>query len=103
MTIRHLTGMFMAAIMLSASVAGAGPTVRVGQTPGGPQIMVDGKPIPPRMFWGSPGGGRVATTPEWTERSLEFATLRDVQGTGTLHFRFGHVPGQVWVADVRVV
>jgi len=55
------------------------------------------------MFWGNQGGGRVATVPEWAERAFEFTTARDVEGTGTLHFRFGHIAGQVWVADVGVV
>ena len=93
----------MVASILFAAVAGAGPTVRVGQTPGGPQIMVDGKAVPPRMFWGSQGGGQISVGVEWSEQGFEFSPGSDVDKTGTLHFRFGKVAGEVWVADVRVV
>ena len=76
-------------------------TVRVQPTPGGPQIHVDGKAVPPRFFWGSMNSGRMAATPEWSERSFEFAP-GEVKGTGTLHFRFSQVPGEVLLADVRL-
>ncbi len=77
-------------------------TVRVKDTRGGPQIHVDGKPVPPRFFWGSMNSGRISSRSEWTEHAFEFLP-GDVQGTGTLHFRFSHVPGEVWLSDVRIL
>jgi hypothetical protein len=76
-------------------------SVRVVTTPGGPQIAVDGKPIPPRFFWGSLNGGRVALTPEWTPQSFEFMP-GEVDGSGTLHFRFSQTAAELWLADLRL-
>jgi hypothetical protein len=75
--------------------------VRVRETLGGPQIHVDGKPIPPRFFWGSMNSGAIAAKTEWTPQSFEFAP-GEVNSTGTLHFRFAREPGDVWIADLRV-
>jgi len=97
-----LSGCLVALALASASVHAL--TARVENTPGGPQIMVDGQPVPPRMFWGNPGaGGAVAAGREWAEKAFEFSLAFDVEGKGTLHFRFGQNPGEVWIADVRVV
>jgi len=76
--------------------------VRVKTTQGGPQIHVNGKPVVPRWFWGSDRSGSVAATEEWSEQSFDFVPASDVRGNGTLHFRFGQQPGQVWLAEVRV-
>ncbi|MDD4871521.1 MAG: beta-galactosidase [Kiritimatiellae bacterium] len=76
-------------------------TVRVKERRGSPQIHVDGKPIPPRFFWGSMNSGHIGAKTEWTTHSFEFLP-GDVKGTGTLHFRFSQVPGDIWLADVRI-
>lgn len=77
-------------------------TVRVQNTAGGPQICVNGKPVPPRFFWGIENSGRVAVGEEWVERSFEFTPDKDVAGNGTLHFRFADTPGEVWIKDLRL-
>jgi len=77
-------------------------TVRVLNTAGGPQIHVNGKPVPPRFFWGSENSGRIAVGEEWAERSFEFTPDTDVAGNGTLHFRFDDTPGEVWIKDLRL-
>ncbi len=77
-------------------------TVRVQNTAGGPQIHVNGKPIPPRFFWGSENSGRIAVGTEWTEQTFEFTPDMDIPGNGTLHFRFSDKPGDVWLADLRI-
>jgi len=83
----------------------AGPalalTARVQTTPGGPQIFVNGKPIPPRFFWGSMNAGSLNLKPQWEEQSFEFLP-GDVE-TGTLHFRFSQTPGEIWLSDLRIV
>lgn len=84
------------------TMAGSEPvTVRVQDTRGGPQIHVAGKPIPPRFFWGAMNSGMIAVKPEWRSHTFEFLP-GDVDGTGTLHFRFAHEPGDIWLADLRI-
>jgi hypothetical protein len=91
-------------LLLLSCLAVAAPepvTVRVQQTRGGPQIHVAGKPIPPRFFFGSMNSGTIAAKTEWTAHSFEFLP-GEVDGTGTLHFRFTHEPGEIWLADLRI-
>jgi hypothetical protein len=76
-------------------------TVRVQKTRGGPQIHVDGKPIPPRFFWGAMNSGTLSAKPEWASHSFEFAP-GEVEGTGTLHFRFSSMPGDISLAEVHI-
>jgi hypothetical protein len=90
---------------LAASLAAADQetlVVRVRDTAGGPQIHVNGKPLPPRFFWGSENSGRVALTPAWAERAFEFTPDSDVAGNGTLHFRFADTPCEIWIKDLRI-
>lgn len=93
--IRHLILCSMIATSVFAH------TVRVKETPGGPQIHVDDKTVSPRFFFGSMNSGKINVTDEWTNYSFRF-TPGDVKGTGTLHFRFSHVPGKIWFTDVRI-
>ncbi len=96
--------MFLVAVVLlvSASACAAEVVVRVQPTPGGPQIHVDGKAVVPRWFFGSRRGGTVAAGADWSQQSFDFTPAAEVSGKGTLHFRFGHSAGEVWLADVRV-
>jgi beta-galactosidase len=88
--------------LTGAHPASAAITVRVQETPGGPQIHLNGKPIPPRFFFGSMNSGTLAATPEWQDTSFQFRPGVDVDGSGTLHFRFSQLPGEVWLADLRI-
>jgi hypothetical protein len=45
--------------------------------------------------------GMLAAKPTWASYTFEFLP-GEVDGTGTLHFRFAHEPGDVWLADVRI-
>jgi beta-galactosidase len=91
----------IAVSLLAASAVAV--TVRVQPTPGGPQIHVNGKPVPPRFFFGVPRGGNSTVDEKWTPHAFEFMPLADVPAAGTLHFRFGQTAGEVWLADVRIV
>ena len=84
-----------------AATTAATVTVRVRETPGGPHIHVNDKSIPPRFFWGSMNSGVLAAKTEWATHTFDFSP-GDVKGTGTLHFRFAHEPGEVWLADLRI-
>lgn len=87
----------------AALAAAAGPLdVRVRQTPGGPQIHVNGTPVPPRFFWGSENSGRITVGAQWSEHAFEFTPEMDAPGNGTLHFRFAHDPGDLWLKELRV-
>lgn len=78
-------------------------TVRVQNLAGGPQICVDGKPIPPRFFWGSMNSGTLQLTENWEEYSFEVRPTVGIDKTGTLHFRFAQTPGKVWIKDLKLV
>lgn len=70
-----------------------GPSVvRVRQTAGGPQLFADGKPVPPRLFWGRRG---VRPCPvvsnRWTRQELTFTAPVDVDNA-SVHFRFQPIP-----------
>ncbi len=93
-----------ASALLSASLmAGAADLmVRVRATPGGPGILVNGKPTAPRIFFGTVRGGGVRLQEKWQRFSFDFSPGVDVNGRGTLHFRFGQTEGDVWLRNVRV-
>ena len=76
-------------------------TVRVAPTPGGPQIHVDGRPVPPRFFWGAMNSGSSRAGSDWTSHSFDFVP-GEVKGTGTLHFRFSQAAGEIRLADVSI-
>lgn len=87
----------LAACMAALAVPAHGRQLeaRVRQTAGGPQIFVDGSPVPPRMFWGRKGGRPALIDPTgrtWTKMSLPF---RSDAGTAraTFHLRFNPVDG----------
>jgi hypothetical protein len=100
----RILGAALAGVLASGQVAGAGElTARVRETAGGPQIHVNGRPVPPRFFWGSENSGRVTVGEKWGERSFEFTPDTDVAGNGTLHFRFVQEPATLWLKDLRLV
>ncbi len=89
----------MMAIMILISLGFARTDVIVQTTPGGPRIVVNGQPVPARMFWGQPGFSTVAAIYRWAERSFEFTA--PFAAWATLHFRFGKQAGRIWLADLR--
>jgi len=96
---------FLPALLLSGSVAFAQPVeVRVRDTPGGPQIHVDGEPVPPRVFYGSgTGSASVGVGTVWTNHVFEFSADYLVNGQATFHFRFApNTPGQYWIKDLQL-
>jgi len=67
---------------------------RVRTGAGGPHIEIDGKAVPPRMFW-----GRAGTAPRrleqgvWTRFTLAFTPAADI-ARGNLHIRFDKRRGE---------
>lgn len=95
-------GLQLALIGVAGIACSREVTVRVQRTAGGPQIFVDGQPVPPRFFWGNQAPGYLMAEEAWSERSFEFSPEADVPGNGTLHFRFGDTVGEVWIKDLRL-
>ncbi len=75
---------------------------RVATANGVPQLLMDGRPVRPRIFWGGTGaGGRASIGPDWREIAFEFTAPRD-DDAAALHLRFGEDPGDVWFDDIRI-
>jgi hypothetical protein len=96
------TFVIMASIVALAALPSMALNVRVKDTPGGPQIHLNGTPIAPRFFWGTPRGETFDVTTEWKEFSFEINPKAAVNGTGILHFRFKEVPCQIWLSDLSI-
>ncbi len=79
-----------------------GLTVRVDAGSGAPRLVVNGRPVRPRMFFGGPGSAPVRVEPAGRAIEFEFTAENDSQHTGTLHFRFGQMPGDVFLDNIRI-
>ncbi len=90
------------ACCLGCSLYAQAANVRVRSGRGGPQILLDGEPIAPRVFYGSRRGGFEPTSPQWTRCAFEFAPAEAVPNRGTLHFRFDKRPAEYWIKDLRL-
>ncbi|MDO4583840.1 MAG: beta-galactosidase [Planctomycetia bacterium] len=77
-------------------------SVRVQTIQGVPQIVVDGKPVRSRMFWGGMGTAPLLCQKEYQEYTWTFQPLLDAEGSGTLHFRFGTQPGKIYIDNIAI-
>jgi len=91
---------YFAFLLLAVNTA-FGLTVRVESPNGAPRLVVDGKPVRARMFWGAPGAAPIPVSNDWREVSFEFVATGNATN-GTMHFRFGHQPGEVELRDIKV-
>lgn len=80
----------------------AGLTVRVDASSGAPRLVVNGRPVRARMFWGSPGSGPIALKAGEQEVRFEFSPSQSEPDHATMHFRFGQAPGDIVLDDIRV-
>ncbi len=97
-------GAFIGALPFSTSAETTkGLTVRVDASRGAPRLTVNGKPVRPRMFFGIPGAAPVKLEPAGRSIEFEFTAADDSRGKGTLHFRFGARPGDVFLDNIRVL
>lgn len=55
------------------------------------------------MFYGGPRPAPIQINPPGRSVEFEFTAEHDALGTGTLHFRFGQIPGDVFLDNVRIV
>jgi len=86
---------------VSSGGAGLAPIVRIDSSAGAPRLMVNGEPVRARMFWGAPGSASLPVSPEWKEVIFEFVAGGNADN-GTMHFRFGPTPGEVYLDGIRV-
>ena len=91
-----------AALLASAAVPAFGLTVRVEVRDGAPRLVVDGKPVRARMFFGIPGSAPIPVGPEGGEVQFEFVAAESAENA-TMHLRCGAKPGEVDLDDLRVV
>ncbi len=86
----------------AASPKGSELTVRVDASRGAPRLVVNGRPVRGRMFFGGPGTTPITVGPAGRVAEFEFTAEDDSQGKGTLHFRFGQAPGDVFLDNIRI-
>jgi len=72
---------------------------------GVPRIMVDGKAVRARFFFGGSGRrpfdiGPIGPGPRLI--SFDFSPGEDAGNSGTMHFRFGDSPDDIYLDDIRV-
>ncbi len=77
-------------------------TARVRVIGGIPRVVLNGRPVPARIFWGAPGRGVVQVGPTGQMHSFDFVAQDDAQSRGTMHFRFGNLSGLVFLDSIRV-
>ncbi|MHB8952666.1 MAG: beta-galactosidase [Pirellulaceae bacterium] len=85
-----------------SSLANGVETVRVDASSGAPRLVVDGKPVRARMFFGLPGTKPLSADAAGSEISFEFTPTRDEPHAATMHLRFGQRAGTVELDDIRV-
>ena len=93
-------GLFM---FLTCNAAMSVETVRVDASSGAPRLVVDGKPVRARVFWGAPGTRPLPVAKVGGPITFEFSPTEDEPAAATMHFRFGTVAGDVYLDDIRVV
>lgn len=77
-------------------------TVRVRSTNEVPQILIDGKPVRARMFWGAPGRSSIPVKAGARMVSFELTATDTELERATMHFRFGAKPGRITLDDIQV-
>ena len=91
----------MAAIGAPKPVEGI--AVRVESRSGAPRLTVDDRPVRARMFFGGPASTPIHIDPKGQAIQFEFIAEDNSLDKGTLHFRFGQLPGDVFLDDIRIV
>ena len=90
-------------VIAACHTAAAVETVRVDASSGAPRLVVDGKPVRARMFWGAPGARPLPAGKDGRQVVFEFSAIDEEPASATMHFRFGNTPGHVFLDDIRVV
>jgi beta-galactosidase len=88
---------------VSSVPLGAIETARIDTSTGAPRLVIDGKPVRARMFWGDVGSRPVVVRKASHEVVFEFSPLEDEPATATMHFRFNPWAGDIYLDNIHVV
>ena len=91
--------------VLCSPSANAALTVRVDAAHGAPRLVVNGRPVRARMFFGlyqSAHLAPLAIRAGEQQVSFDFTALESEPDKATMHFRFGQTPGDIDLDNVRV-
>lgn len=89
-------------VLSSSRALHAIETARIDDSTGAPRILIDGKPVRARIFFGNAGRLPFTIGPEAQQISFDFTALGSA-ADGTMHFRFGQQPGEIYLCDIHVV
>jgi beta-galactosidase len=84
----------------TAAAARAVETVRVDASSGAPRILVDGKPVRARVFFGNPGIQWPTAPATGQLLTFEFSPTEEEPAHAAIHFRFDPAPGDIYLDDV---
>lgn len=99
---KYLAAAVLGVLVFSAAEDSFADSFKVGGNGGVAQILQNGKPVRPRMFWGTMGGAMgEEISAEWKNLSFDFTSPID-DNNAALHLRMGEQSGGVWVADLKV-
>jgi hypothetical protein len=90
-------------VVLACRAAAGVQSVRVDASSGAPRLLVDGKPVRARVFWGAPGSRPLRLERDGRQVVFEFSPVEEELTSATMHFRFGGTPGDVYLDDIHVV
>ncbi len=106
MKLKQLAAILLAAFALAgpagAQRAARPLTVRVDASSGAPRLLIRGEPRRARVFWGSPSPGTLRLPEKGGVVSYEFTPGVDEPAHATMHLRFGHMPGDIFMDDIRI-
>jgi hypothetical protein len=77
-------------------------TVRVDASGRAPRLLVNGAPRRARIFWGQPASRPIRLSSQARIIQFEFSPTQSEPATATMHFRFGQIPGDVYLDTIRV-
>jgi len=94
-------GVVLAMTSMSATFADS-LTATVQTIQGVPRLVVNGKPMAPRMFFGAPGSTPVDIPAGTSCQTFDFSPSQDAMGNGTVHIRPAHMPGTLLLERARL-
>ncbi len=94
----------IAVAVLSTCLAQAAPlSVRVESRSGAPRILVNNKPVRARIFYGQPQAGLLPIKAKAQMVEYEFVASQTASEIATMHLRYGHLAGELYVDNIHVV
>ena len=100
---RFLAGLVCGVILtLGQVISQAIETARIDASAGAPRLMIDGKPVRARIFWGGPGSRPLPIKAGAQELDFEFSPTETEPAKATMHLRFGETAGDIYLDDIHI-